>query len=289
MLEKLEKARGARKEAEAEKRQHRGRLDGVKRELQKLQVGLLARLSMWMAARGRPACGQGTACDTTNLGRCCSPASSLACPACWPSHQPQVQLNSICARARNGYSKEQLKRDFRWGLLLLLLPQYCRTGLLQAVPHAAGRGCMRAVLLLGCQGLRVKLGHAIPGAPAARLSSGRAWRRWRRALAACGRWRRPTWTSPSIASLPGMPRQAGAAAAGGRQQERTCSRQLACQPCASRQQVCHSCLLGEALHYPAHSPTQPPLLLACRSWRGGAAATAPRAPSAAWNIQRCRR
>ncbi|EFN59293.1 hypothetical protein CHLNCDRAFT_137642 [Chlorella variabilis] len=64
VLEKLEKARGARKEAEAEKRQHRGRLDGVKRELQKLQV----------------------------------------------------QLNSICARARNGYSKEQLKRDFREGV-----------------------------------------------------------------------------------------------------------------------------------------------------------------------------
>jgi hypothetical protein len=39
VLERLEEAQGARKEAEVEKRGLRTRLDGVKRELQKLQVG----------------------------------------------------------------------------------------------------------------------------------------------------------------------------------------------------------------------------------------------------------
>ncbi|KAL4423152.1 hypothetical protein ABPG77_007805, partial [Micractinium sp. CCAP 211/92] len=64
VMEREEEARQARQDAERAKKGHRASLDGVKRELHKLQL----------------------------------------------------QMNGICSRARNAYSKEQLKRDFKEGI-----------------------------------------------------------------------------------------------------------------------------------------------------------------------------
>lgn len=43
----------------------------------------------------------------------CSTISSQPCKVALPLPLPAVQMKSICARARNSYSKEQLRKDFR--------------------------------------------------------------------------------------------------------------------------------------------------------------------------------